>query len=84
MRVSDLDQPTTDHTFEKTLYPWTLQGGPSECFHIMFILEQYFTPGRGTLENILQWHEARGVILTLLYRQADIDIGAYQQGGTLP
>ena len=29
--------------------------------------------------HIFQWHEARGVILTLLYRQADIDIGAYQQ-----
>ena len=25
--------------------------------------------------HIFQWHEARGVILTLLYRQADIDIG---------
>ena len=25
--------------------------------------------------HIFQWHEARGVILTLLYRQADIDTG---------
>ena len=24
-----------------------------------------------------QWHEARGVILTLSYRRVDIDIGAY-------
>ena len=55
-------------------------------------LEQSYTPGRGTLENVLpkgqtlchnvargrhifHWHEARGVILTLLYRQADIDTG---------
>ena len=29
--------------------------------------------------HIFQWHEAKDVILTLLYRQADINIGAYQQ-----